>query len=78
MNVTTLTVLAMWKHGVEHNLDLNVSKIREVMFDFRVNQNVKNRVIIDDSNVDFVENYTYLGCTIVSSLPFKEHAQNQV
>ena len=43
-----------------------------------VEQNVKHPVVIDNSNVEIVNNYKYLGCTIQDNLKWNEHVDNQI
>ena len=62
----------------DNYLHLNVSKTKEMVFDFRVNQNTKIPVVIDDTDVTFVEEYKYLGVTIQNDLKWDVHINNQV
>lgn len=55
-----------------------MSKTKEIIFDFRNNKNVKSPVCINDSNVDIVKSYKYLGLTIQDNLKWDIHVQNQV
>ena len=55
-------------------LELNVSKTKKMIFDFRKsNLNVKEPVIIHDSAVTLTDQYKYLGVTIQSDLKWNTH-----
>lgn len=62
----------------ENYLELNVSKTKEMIFDFRKNQNVKQPVVIKESNVEVTDSYKYLGVTIQDNLKWDIHVNNQI
>jgi hypothetical protein len=46
-------------------LDLNVTKTKEIIFDFiRTNNGEKQDIVIDDKTVEITDNYPYLGVCI--------------
>ena len=49
-----------------------------MIFDFRRNKNVKNPVVINQSDVDIVASYKYLGCTIQDDLKWDVHLNLQI
>jgi len=53
-------------------LDLNVSKTKEMLFDFRRVKPEIRPVCIDDTNVDVVKTYKYLGVNIECNLKWEE------
>ena len=59
-------------------LDLNVSKTKEMIIDFRRNQNKKDPIHINDSEVDIVSSYKYLGVTIQDDLKWDTHVDMQL
>ena len=61
----------------ENFLDLNVSKTKEVMLNFRRINVVNQPVIINNLDVDICDTYKYLGVTIDSRLKFDEHVKVQ-
>ena len=62
----------------ENYLDLNVTKTKEMITDFRRKQNVKDPVTINGSEVDVVKTYKYLGVTIQEDLKWDSHIDNQL
>lgn len=59
-------------------LDLNVSKTKEIRWDFRRNSKPqKQAVVINGTDVDKVDTYKYLGLTLDSKFTFAEHVHNQ-
>ena len=60
----------------DHSLQLNVSKTKEIIFDFRKNQDGHDAVEIDGQVVERVEEYKYLGVTVNERLDWSEHASN--
>lgn len=51
-------------------LDINVSKTKDMIIDFRKNKNVISPVFINDQAVEVVEEYKYLGTIIDNRLSF--------
>ena len=62
----------------ENYLDLNVTKTKKIITDFRRKQNVKDPVTINGSEVDVVKTYKYLGVTIQEDLKWDSHIDNQL
>jgi hypothetical protein len=60
----------------EHSLQLNVSKTKEIIFDFRKNKDEHDVVEIDGQAVERVEEYKYLGVTVNERLDWSVHASN--
>ena len=54
-------------------LNLNVTKTKEVVTDFRRNKNMKDPITIDGSSVTIVAEYKYLGCVISEDLTWDAH-----
>lgn len=60
-------------------LNLNVSKTKEMIIDFRrKSTNVISPVQIDNKDVEIVSSYKYLGCTLQNNLRWSEHICHQV
>lgn len=57
----------------DNYLNLNVTKTKEIIFDFRKKCNEKTDVQINDKMVETVKNYKYLGCTINARLDWQYH-----
>ena len=62
----TITNVSEWCNN--NHLELNVSKTKEMVFDFRRNKCQKSAVMIDNKEVNFVSSYKYLGCIIQDDL----------
>ena len=64
----------------ENFLNLNVTKTKEMIVDFRQNKSsaTDTAAQIDGKNVEIVPSYKYLGCTIQDNLKWTEHIRNQV
>ena len=60
----------------EHNLLLNVSKTKELIFDFRKQQIEHNQLNINGSEVDISHSYKYLGTIIDDKLSWSENTNN--
>ena len=60
----------------EHNLLLNVSKTKELIFDFRKQQIEHNQLNINGSVVDIGHSYKYLGTIIDDKLSWSENTNN--
>ena len=60
----------------ENNLLLNVSKTKELIFDFRKHQQTHNPLDIDGTHVDIVHSYKYLGTIIDDKLSWLENTDN--
>lgn len=54
-------------------LNLNVSKTKEMVFDFRKDRNVHEALVIKDESVVFTKSYKYLGVYIDDRLDFTEN-----
>jgi hypothetical protein len=63
-----------------NHLDLNVSKTKEIVFDFRRNISPEStsRVDINGDQVEVTDTYKYLGLHIDAQLSFQQHVQKQV
>lgn len=59
-------------------LALNVSKTKEMIFDYRKKQNVKEPINIKGSDVDLCDSYKYLGVTLQNDLKWDKHISGQV
>jgi hypothetical protein len=59
-------------------LDINGSKTKEVIFDYRKTEVVKQPVVIDGTDIDKVEQYKYLGLLLDNSLSFSGHVEQQI
>ena len=58
-----------------HHLELNVTKTKELIIDFRGNTDPIPPVKIGNDAVEQVESFKYLGLTLDSKLDFKQHVQ---
>ena len=58
----------------DHNLLLNISKTKELIFDFRTKKEPLMPLEIKGQTVDQVDSYKYLGVTIDNKLSWDEHA----
>ena len=56
-----------------NNLLLNVSKTKEIIFDFRRKDHKHDPIIIDNSAVSIVDSYKYLGTIIDQDLSWADH-----
>ena len=72
----TISYVSEWCS--ENYLDLNVGKTKELVFDNRQKQNIKEPVNINNSVVKIETKYKYLGVTIQDNLKWDEHVQMQV
>ena len=59
----------------DHCLELNVTKTKELIIDFRTNPAQIDPVTIDNDAVEIIDNFKYLGLTLDSKLDFKAHVQ---
>lgn len=57
-------------------LDLNVTKTKELIIDFRKNQSTPEASIIHGENVEIVETYKYLGTMFDSNLRFDKNTES--
>jgi ribosomal protein L22 len=62
----------------QNYLELNTSKTKEVIFDLRRNKTKKDPIIINNSEVEIVPSYKYLGCTIQDDLKWDVHLKLQI
>ena len=62
----------------ENYLNLNVSKTKEIIWDFRRHKADFIRMNINDMEVDVVHSYKYLGLVIDDKLSFSDHVDNQI
>ena len=60
-------------------LNLNVSKTKEMIIDFRSkkNMNVKKPIVTDNENFEIISSYPYIGCALQDNLKFDIHVNNQ-
>ena len=58
-------------------LDLNVNKTKEIIIDMRKRKNSKEAITINNSAVDIVSSYKYLGVTIQDDLKWNLHVETQ-
>ncbi len=58
-------------------LNLNVTKTKEMIHDFRQSPPDKKSVTIDSKNVEKVKRYKYLGCIIQEDLKWESHITSQ-
>ena len=56
-----------------NNLILNVSKTKEIVVDFRTKTSTISALTINDQEVEIVESFKFLGCTISKTLNWDEH-----
>ena len=61
-----------------NHLDLNVTKTKEMIHDFRHTPPAKQPVTIDDKAVEKVKTYKYLGCIIQEDLKWDNHITSQI
>jgi hypothetical protein len=59
-------------------LELNVSKTKEMIIDYRVDPPTPDAAMIKDSSVDRVETYKYLGVVIDNKLNWHAHIDNLI
>lgn len=59
----------------DHFLDLNVSKTKELIIDFRQSQDTPRASTIHNEEVQIVDSYKYLGTMFESQLKFKENTE---
>ena len=59
----------------DHHLELNVTKTKELIIDFRPTHDPIIPVTIDNDSVEIIDNFKYLGLTLDSKLDFKAHVQ---
>ena len=60
-----------------NHLDLNVTKTKEIIHDFRHTSPSKQPITIDDKAVEKVKTYKYLGCIIQEDLKWDNHITSQ-
>ena len=71
----TISYISRWCS--ENYLDLNVTKMKEMILDMRNKQNSKTPVTISNSSVAVVSSYEYLGVIIQDNLKWNEHVEAQ-
>ena len=59
-----------------HHLELNVTKTKELIVDFRGTSDPIPAVMIGNDAVEQVETFKYLGLTLDNNLDFKQHVQS--
>ena len=59
-----------------HSLQLNVSKTKDMIFDFRRKESTHCEIVIGGECVERVCNYKYLGVTVNERLDWSVHAEN--
>lgn len=62
----------------ENFLELNVTKTKEIIIDFRKSKNTKSPLVINGKSVEVATDYKYLGCTIQEDLKWDNHISNQI
>ena len=76
----------VYRREVEHlvkwcdnnNLELNVSKTKEVVIDFRTKSKLTEPLIINDETVEQVKSFKFLGTVISDNLKWDEHITTAV
>ena len=66
------------KWCTENYLELNISKTKEMIIDYRRNKSDQSPVIINNSYVQRAQTYKYLGLVIDEKLSFHDHVENQL
>ena len=69
--VTTVRAFTEWCD--KHYLHLNISKTKELVFDFRRKSKQHAPLVLHDNEVERVNGYTYLGSTVTNTLDWKEN-----
>ena len=72
----TVSYVADWCK--DNYLDLNVTKTKEMLFDFRRNKPEVTNIQIDNSEVECVKSYKYLGVNIESNAKWDSHVHSQI
>ena len=72
----TVSYVADWCK--DNCLDLNVTKTKEMLFDFRRNKPEVTNIQIDNSEVECVKSYKYLGVNIESNVKWDSHVHSQI
>ena len=72
----TIDYVSKW--WSENYLALNATKTREMIFDHRKNQNVKDPVFINNTTVQVVDMYKYLGVNIRNDLKLNSKVEMQI
>ena len=60
---------------MENSLTLNISKTKEILFDFRRGSHAHNPLMVNGEVVERVESYKYLGTYIDNRLSWSAHAK---
>ena len=63
------------KYRVSNDLVLNVSKTKEIVVDFRKSKSVPSTLIVNNSEVEIVDSFKFLGIHITSNLSWSLHAR---
>ena len=71
------TIQYVHEYCKDSHLELNVSKTKEMVIDFRRNPSEKRKVIIDGTEVSTCSEYDYLGCTLQDDLKWKRTQRNK-
>ena len=74
--ITEITYVTNWYS--QNYLDQNVTKTKELIFNFRRKQTIKAPIVINDKAVDLSTSYTYLGCTIKDDLKWDIQIKQQM
>ncbi len=72
----TISYVADWCSN--NFLDLNVTKTKEMIIDFRKTKNIKEPVVIGNKDVEIVDQHKYLGVTIQNNLKWNIHIDKQI
>ena len=72
----TISYISDWCS--ENYLDLDVTKMKEMILDKRKKQYSKTTVTITNSSVDVASSYKYLSVIIPDNLKWKEHVEAQI
>ena len=67
--------MILYIHGVNNYLNLNASKTKEIVWDFRKRDFELTPTCIGDDVIEMTDNYKYLGVFLDSNLSFHDHVK---